>query len=318
MEGEFRVNNLPDKVRLDVFLATKSGISRNQIQNLIAEGKVLLNGKEVKKNIKIEEGDLIQITALPTSWVPTSEYQVSKQKIKPQNIPLNIVYEDEDIIVLNKSAGMVVHPTSKIRSGTLVNALLFHRSTLSRIGGEERPGLVHRLDRDTSGIMVVAKNDFAHLFLAKQFKDRKVRKKYIALVYGEVKEEVEIETFFGRHPRSRKKFSTWGGFDRGKKAVTIIKILEKFKDYTLLEVYPKTGRTHQIRVHLAYIGHPVVGDRVYGKNSEFRIQNVEYNVKRQMLHAQSIGFVHPKTDKYIEFSVPISEDMQKVIEKLRR
>ena len=287
-------------------MSAKSGISRNQIQNLIAEGKVLLDGKKVKKNIKVKDGDLIEITT-PTLF---------EQEIKPENIPLDIIYEDEDIVLLNKKAGMVVHPTSKIRTGTLVNALLFHFKNLSTIGGRERPGLVHRLDRDTSGIMVAAKTDLAHIFLTQQFKDRKVKKKYIALVHGRVKEEEKIETFFGRHPRMRKKMSTWGGFDRGKKAITEIKILERFEDSTLLKVYPRTGRTHQIRVHLASIGHPVIGDRVYRDNSRFKIQDSRLKIKRQMLHAQSIGFIHPGTGKYMEFSVPVPEDMQQVIKFL--
>jgi len=287
LTNDIRVDNLLQPCRLDVFLSEKSGISRNQIQSLILEGKVLLNGKKVKKNIKVKQDDIIEITTP----------QVFEQRINPENIPLDIIYEDDDIVILNKMAGMVVHPTSKIKTGTLVNALLFRFKSLSTIAGIQRPGVVHRLDRDTSGIMIVAKTDFAHISLSQQFKNRKVKKKYIALVWGDVKKEEKIETFFGRHPRARQKMSTWGGFDKGKKAITEIKILKNFENSTLLEVCPLTGRTHQIRVHLASIGHPVVGDKVYGRNLKLRIE-------RQMLHAQSIGFVHPRTGKYMEFSAP--------------
>jgi len=316
MEGEFKINNLLNPERLDVFLAGKSGISRNQAQHLINEGKILLNGKKVKKNVRIKKGDLIEITVL----------QTFEQKIKAENIPLNIIYEDEDVLIINKMAGMVVHPTSKIKSKTLVNALLFHSKTLSTIGGAQRPGLVHRLDRDTSGIMIVAKTNPAHISISQQFKNRKVKKKYIALVCGNVRGEEKIETFFGRHPRARQKMSTWGGFGKGKKAITEIKILERFGDATLLEVSPLTGRTHQIRVHLASIGHPVIGDKVYGEKSKVKSQKharqifsggSKLMVERQMLHAQSVGFVHPRTNQFVEFSIPIPEDIKQVINKLK-
>jgi 23S rRNA pseudouridine1911/1915/1917 synthase len=307
MGDKIRVTNLSDQCRLDVFLSGKLGISRNRIQGLIEEGKILLNAGKVKKNIKIKEGDLIEVTA---PLIP-------EQKINAENIPLDVIYQDDDIIVLNKIAGMIVHPTTKIKSGTLVNALLFHFKVLSDIGGIERSGLVHRLDRDTSGVLVAAKTNPVHTFLSQQFKNREVKKKYIALVHGEVKKEENIETFFGRHPRAREKMSTWGGFDTGKKAITEIKIIEKFKDATLLEVHPRTGRTHQIRVHLAYIGHPVLGDKVYIESSKLKAQSLKLTVSRHMLHAQSIRFLHPGTGKYAEFSVPIPEDMQRIIDNVR-
>lgn len=302
---KINVNNLGQFERIDSFLAKNIDLSRSRIQLLIEEGKIFLNGTRAKKDTKIKNSDIIEI-----------EYDAESDTVKPQNIALDVIYEDEDILVINKPAGLIVHPAGRIKSGTLVNALLYHCSFLSDVGGEERPGLVHRLDKDTSGVMVIAKNNKAHAFLSKQFKDRLVKKKYTAIVHGCLKQEEKIETFYGRHPRERKKMSTWGGLDRGKKAITEIKILKRFKNATVVEAFPKTGRTHQIRVHLASIGHPIIADSVYGTSLFEMPDGTRISDKRQMLHASSIGFTHPVSGKYVEFSAEIPEDMKNILEEI--
>ena len=289
--------------RLDVYLSEKDlGLSRSWIQRLISSGKIRVNDSVVKPSYKIRTGDRIEVT-------------ISKPKplkIEPEKIPLNILYEDRDLIVINKPRGMVVHPGAGVSSGTLVNALLYHCNDLSGIGGVLRPGIVHRLDKDTSGVLVVAKNDFTHLTLSKQFKERSVNKRYIALVKGRVlKEEGKIKASIGRHPVKRKKMAA--GVRRAREAITSYKVLERFKDFTLLEAAPETGRTHQIRVHLSHIGHPIVGDPKYGGRRGLREE-----MKGQALHAQTLGFVHPRTKEYMEFNAPLPKDMEKVIGRLRK
>jgi len=230
--------------------------------------------------------------------------------VQAQDIPLDILYEDEDIIVINKPQGMVVHPAAGNYNSTLVNALLHHCRDLSGINGEMRPGIVHRIDKDTSGVLVVAKNDHSHVNLAQQIKDKTAVRKYIALVEGDIKEDAgTIDAPIGRHPVYRKKMAVVPG---GRRAVTHFKVLERFGRYTLIEARLETGRTHQIRVHMAYIGHPVVGDPVYGYKRQ------SFNLNGQLLHAQCLGFKHPRTGRYMEFCAPLPDYFTDVICKLRQ
>lgn len=285
--------------RIDVFLAAELDYTRSYIKKLIVDGLVFVNGKTVKPSYKVKENDEVVVN------IPEAE----KIDVLPENIPLDILYEDDDIIVINKPQGMVVHPAPGNYSGTLVNALLYHCKNLSGINGILRPGIVHRLDKDTSGVMVIAKNDKAHISLSNQIKERSVFKKYVAIVEGVIKdEEGKIETLIGRHPVDRKKMAV---IEDGRYALTLYKVLERFKENTLVEVVIKTGRTHQIRVHMAYIGHPVVGDHVYGfKKQKFKLEG-------QALHSRVLGFIHPTKGVYMEFEAPLPEYFKKLIEILR-
>lgn len=285
--------------RIDVFLASETDYTRSYIKKLILEGLVLVNDNTVKPNYKLKENDKITLN------IPEAE----KIDIEPENIPLDILYEDEDIIVINKPQGMVVHPAPGNYSGTLVNALLYHCKNLSGINGVLRPGIVHRLDKDTSGVMVVAKNDKAHFSLANQIKDRKILKKYVAVVEGVIKEDQGyVEAPIGRHHTDRKKMAV---VEDGRYALTLYKVLERFKNNTYVEAVIKTGRTHQIRVHMAYIGHPIVGDAVYGYKKQ------KFNLNGQALHARLLGIIHPKKNEYMEFEAPLPEYFVKLIEKIR-
>lgn len=304
----FRAKEKEENQRLDIYLSRKDlGLSRSWIQKLISSGKIKVNNAVVKPSYKVRVGDSIAVT------IPKPK----PLKIEPEKIPLNILYEDRDLMVVNKPRGMVVHPGAGVNSDTLVNALLYHCKDLSGIGGTLRPGIVHRLDKDTSGVLVVAKNDFTHLALSKQFKERKVNKRYIALVKGRVsREQGKIEAPIGRHPVKRKKMAA--GARRAREAITSYKVLERFEDFTLLEAAPKTGRTHQIRVHLSHIGHPIVGDVKYGGRIGLRIKGqgsreAIANLGGQLLHAQTLGFVHPRTKEYMEFNAPLPGDMKKII-----
>ena len=279
-----------DGKRIDAYLSEKlEDMSRVAVQRLVTNGKVLVNGKKVKSSYKVQKKDKIEVE----EEVPV---EVS---LKAQNIPLEVIHEDEDIIVINKPKGMVVHPANGNPDGTLVNAVMaICKDSLSGIGGEIRPGIVHRLDKDTSGIIIVAKNDKAHINLSEQIKEHKVKKTYIALVRGIVKEnEATINMPIGRSEKDRKKMAVT---KKGKEAITHFKVLERYDKYTLLQVNIETGRTHQIRVHLSQIGYPIVGDEVYsnGKN--------EWNIKGQCLHAKSLEFTHPVTGKqmYLEAKLP--------------
>ena len=289
-----------DGKRIDAYLAEElKDVSRVAVQRLITNGKVLVNDKKVKVSYKVQQGDKIQV----------EEEKPVEISIKAQKIPLDIIYEDDDIIVINKPKGMVVHPANGNPDGTLVNAVMaICKDSLSGIGGEIRPGIVHRLDKDTSGIIIVAKNDKAHINLSEQIKDHKVKKTYIALVRGIVKEnEATIKMPIGRSDKDRKKMAVT---KNGKEAITHFKVLKRYEKYTLLQVNIETGRTHQIRVHLSQIGYPIVGDQVYsnGKN--------EWNIKGQCLHAKSLEFTHPSSGKKMYLEAKLPEYFENILEDL--
>lgn len=288
--------------RLDMYISSKDEeLTRTSAQRLIEQGDILVNNKKVKVAYKVSEGDIIAV-----------EKQMPKEiEIKAQNIPVDIVYEDDDIIVVNKPKGMVVHPANGNPDGTLVNAIMaICKDSLSGIGGEIRPGIVHRLDKDTSGLLIVAKNDKAHVNMSEQIKNHEVEKTYIALVKGFVKEnEATINMPIGRSTKDRKKMAV---SKNGKNAVTHFKVIERFVNYTLLEVKIETGRTHQIRVHLSQIGYPIVGDAVYsnGKN--------EWGIEGQCLHAKSLKFKHPITGKEMFIEAPMPEYFENIIKELEK
>lgn len=289
--------------RLDVFLTEQNqDFSRSHVQKLIADGKVMVNGQQRKANFKLTAGDEI------TLEIP----EAVEAEILPEDIPLDILYEDKDIIVINKARGMVVHPAAGVFSGTLVNALMHHCTDLSGINGELRPGIVHRLDKDTSGVMVAAKSDKAHLSLAQQIKDKTAHRIYQAIVYGNIKEEAGIiKGDIGRHPVDRKKMAI---VQEGKSAVTHFKVLERFGEYTLVECALETGRTHQIRVHMTHIGHPLVGDPKYGTNGK---RKDNFSIQGQALHSMSLELDHPVTGERMTFNTELPEDMQKILRYLR-
>ena len=299
---KFVVNAEQQNKRLDVFLSEKNTeLSRSNIQRLIEEKKVLVNGKIEKPSYKVQENDAI-----------TQEKEKPKDiELKAQNIPLEIIYEDNDIIAINKPKGLVVHPANGNPDGTLVNAIMaICKDSLSGIGGQIRPGIVHRLDKDTSGILIVAKNDKAHINLSNQIQNREVKKTYIALVRGIVKEnEATIDMPIGRSTKDRKKMAVTS---KGKNAITHIKVLNRFNEYTLLQVNIETGRTHQIRVHLAEIGYPVVGDSVYsnGKN--------KFGIQGQCLHAKSLDFRHPITGKQMHLEAELPQYFKNIISELKK
>jgi 23S rRNA pseudouridine1911/1915/1917 synthase len=295
--------------RLDIFIAHyEPRISRSRIQSLIKEGLARVNDRPEKPGYKVKLGENITLD-LPEKKV---------HEVLPEPIPLYVIYEDPHIIVLNKPAGLVVHPAPGNYTGTLVNALLYHYGSLPSLGtgprGSERAGIVHRLDKDTSGVMVAARTREALKALSAQFKDRIVQKRYVALVLGVIKKgSGTIEAGLGRHVKERKKISVHT--HKAREAVTLYKVKERFKNATLLEVEIKTGRTHQIRVHLAHIGHPVLGDRVYGGAKAARLNDDA--VARQMLHAESLSLLHTVTGHPMTFSAPPPEDMAETVERLR-
>ena len=292
-----------EKQRLDAYISQNIDISRSMVQKLLDEEKITVNDKIQKASYKVQAFDKIQINIESPKEV----------KIEPQDIPLDIIYEDNDILVVNKQKGLVVHPANGNPDGTLVNAIMAHcKDSLSGIGGELRPGIVHRLDKDTSGLLIIAKNDKAHIQVSKQIKNREVKKTYIALVRGTIAEdEATINMPIGRSTKDRKKMAVT---KNGKEAVTHFKVLNRYTtnkgNYTLLEIKIDTGRTHQIRVHMAEIGHPVIGDSVYsnGKN--------EFGVEGQCLHAKRLEFLHPITGKEIKLEAPLPEYFQNIINSL--
>ena len=287
--------------RLDRYLSRITGLPRSQIQRLIEAGRVLVEGRRLKASAAVLPGQRIRLSIPPPQ--PSA--------LTPEPIPIEILYEDTDLVVLNKPAGLVVHPAPGHPGGTLVHALLHHCPELPGIGGERRPGIVHRLDKDTSGVMVVAKTDAAMRSLTGQFKGRRVKKTYLALVHGEVKQtEARIATEIGRHMHDRKRMAVQTR--KGREAVTTYRVMKRLDGFTLLQVQPETGRTHQIRVHLSSIGHPVVGDKVYGgtREKKFRVPGSGFRGKaeRQLLHAWKLGFFHPRTNDWMEFEAPLPAD----------
>lgn len=291
-------------IRIDSLISFNiDSISRSYAQKLITDEMVLVNGKTVKSNYKVKNGDNIEVT------VPEPQ----KIEVAAEDIDLDILYEDSEIIVINKSQGMVVHPAAGNYTGTLVNALIAHcKDSLSEINGVIRPGIVHRIDKDTSGVLVVAKNNRAHLSLSKQIKDHTVTRRYNAIVHGNIKEQGgTINMPIGRHPVERKKMAVVDE-EKGRRAVTHFSVLERFGDYTLIEAKLETGRTHQIRVHMAYIKHPLLGDPVYGPKKG------KFNLNGQVLHARVLGFIHPSKNTYMEFEAPLPEYFEALLKKLRK
>lgn len=298
MKKEIIVNENIEK-RIDTYLSEKTEYSRTTVQRLIDENKIIINGKKIKASYKPQEGDKIEI-----------QEEVPKEiELKSQDIPLEVLYEDTDIIVVNKPKGMVVHPANGNPDGTLVNAIMsICKGSLSGIGGEIRPGIVHRLDKNTSGAIIIAKNDKAHIALSEQLKNHEIKKTYIALVRGLVKENnATIDMPIARSKKDRKKMDV---DKNGKQAITHFTVLKRFSDCTLLQINIETGRTHQIRVHLSHIGYPIIGDDVYsnGKN--------KWNIEGQCLHAKSLDFKHPITGKQMHIDAELPEYFKKILDEL--
>lgn len=296
----FQVDNESDGLRLDQFLASMmESYSRSFLQKCITEQKVLVNDVAKKSRYMVKEGDYINVK------IPEPE----NVEIEPQNIPIDIIYEDDHLVVINKAQNMVVHPSAGHSSGTLVNALLFHcKGKLSGINGMIRPGIVHRIDKDTSGLLVVAKTDQAHSSLSSQLADHSMQRSYEAIVRGVIAEShVTIEAPIGRHPSQRKKMAV---VKDGKPAVTHIKVLKNYAAHTHVKAELETGRTHQIRVHMAYIGHPIIGDELYSRPGR------RFNLKGQVLHARELGFTHPASGEHLQFKAPVPEDFLKVLTSL--
>lgn len=287
--------------RIDTFIATQNDEwSRSQVQTWLKEDFVLVNGEKIKRNYKVKQGDEISVS------VPDPK----PLEVIAENIPLDIYYEDADVIVVNKPRGMVVHPALGHETGTLVNALMYHCKDLSGINGVLRPGIVHRIDKDTSGLLMVAKNDVAHEKLAEQLRQKTSVRKYIAIVHGVIPhEEGTIDAPIGRDKSDRQSMTVTE--DNSKEAVTHFRVLERFEEFTLVECQLETGRTHQIRVHMKYIGFPLAGDPKYGPRKTIDIDG-------QALHAAVLGFKHPRTNEYLEFSAPIPKVLENIIEQLRR
>lgn len=288
--------------RLDYYISKiLKDKSRTYISKLIKNKLVLVNAEVVKPRYIVRKGDLIQIK------LPKDE----KIKIVPENIPIDIIFEDNDILVVNKSKEMVIHPTPNNISGTLVNALLYYDNNIATVGEALRPGIVHRLDKDTSGILVIAKNQEAYKNLIEQFKLRKVKRVYVALVYGQLDiKEATINAPIGRDPANRTKMTVI--YENSKEAITDYKVIREFKAYSLVELSLQTGRTHQIRVHMAHLGHPIVGDMVYSNRKD------EFNLDSQLLHAKKIGFFHPRSKEYLEFETELPQDFSNIIKILEK
>ena len=288
--------------RLDKFLsAMLPDQSRSYLQKIIKDGNVLVNGEPKKSSYRLEDGD--EVTAdLP---------ELKSPDIEPENIPLDILYEDDSILMVNKPKGMVVHPSAGHYTGTLVNAVLWHcQGQLSGINGVSRPGIVHRIDKDTTGVLVVCKNDAAHNAVAAQLKEHSITRKYRAIVHGVIKEdEGTVDAPIGRHPTERKKMAS--GVKNGKRAVTHYRVLERFQGYTYVECQLETGRTHQIRVHMASIHHPLLGDTVYGPAKD------SHHLEGQTLHAMVLGLIHPVTGEYLEVEAPLPEYFENLLKKFR-
>jgi len=292
-------------MRADIALSkVLQGQTRSRVKRLIEEGNVLIGGEPIKSSRKLEQGEEVSVKIPPPESL----------EAEPEEIPLTVLYEDEDVIVIDKPAGMTVHPGAGVKRGTLVNALLFKCKDLSGIGGKIRPGIVHRLDKNTSGVMVVAKNDMSHDSLVRQFKDRTVKKKYLAIVEGAIKKDSgSFSSKIGRHPTQRIKMSSKAS--SGRESLTNWRVLKRFEKAALVEAEPKTGRTHQIRVHFSENGHPILADVLYGpkKYRTSRLERAAMEIGRQALHASSLGFTHPRTGKFMEFTAPVPQDMKKAL-----
>ncbi len=299
MTEQFRADAEASGKRLDVFVSeSMEEMTRSHVQKLIEEGRVTVNGAAAKGNRRLKDGDLVECD------VPDPK----PAEITAEEIPLDILYEDEDVILVNKPKGMVMHPAAGHDSGTLVNALMFHcGDRLSGINGVLRPGIVHRIDRDTTGVLVICKNDAAHLSLAEQLKEHSITRKYRAIVSGVIKEnEGTVDSPIARDPKDRKKMKC--GMPEGRRAVTHYRVLQRFRSCTYIECRLETGRTHQIRVHMASIGHPVLGDQVYGPAKN------PYHLEGQTLHAMVLGFRHPRTGEYMEFTAPLPKYFSELLE----
>ncbi|MDP4159041.1 MAG: RluA family pseudouridine synthase [Bacillota bacterium] len=299
-EGNLQTFELNEGIRLDVGVTDVLGKSRSFVQDLIGQECVKVNGVPKKANYRVRQGDKIEVE-IPNPVESTAE---------PENIPIEVLYEDEDVLVVNKPQGMVVHPAPGAWTGTLVNALLFYCDNLSGINGVLRPGIVHRIDKDTSGILVVAKNDLAHQRLAAQLKEHTMARRYLALVNGVVSEPSgTVDAPIGRDPSDRKRMAVVT--HHSKRAVTHYTVLERFGESTYLEVRLETGRTHQIRVHMAYVKHPVLGDPLYGPKKN------RFGLNGQMLHAARLGFEHPRNGKWMEFNAPVPDLFADLIKRLK-
>lgn len=283
--------------RIDSFLAKRLDLTRTRIQELIKVEQIKVNNKKIKSSYKIEENDEIEVI------IP----EIQEVEIMPEDIKIDIVFEDKDIAVINKQAGLVVHPAQGHYSGTLVNAILYHIKDLSGINGEMRPGIVHRLDKDTSGLIIIAKNDKAHLELTNMFQNKEIKKTYLAIVKGKInKKKGRIATQIGRDRNDRKKMAVLDSLTQGKNAITNFRVIDQNEKFSLLKVDIETGRTHQIRVHMKYMGYPILGDAVYGRpDSE----------KRQMLHAYKLEFLHPITKEKVEIIAELPDDFKKALIK---
>ncbi|MBQ8208333.1 MAG: RluA family pseudouridine synthase [Clostridia bacterium] len=309
MAQTLRVNEADTGKRIDAWLADALSITRSAAVKLIESGNVLSNGKSVAKSLKVASGQDFEVT------IPEPE----PSEALPENIPLDIIYEDRDLLVVNKPKGMVVHPAAGNPNGTLVNALLYHcGDSLSGIGGVIRPGIVHRIDKDTSGLLVVAKNDETHLALSKQLKDHTVSRVYSAIALGNFNQESgTVDAPIGRHPIDRKKMAVLRNSDSAREAITHYEIIERYGDFTYIKCVLETGRTHQIRVHMSSIGHPLLGDEVYGgSNTKFEARNRAI-ITGQCLHAGELSFIHPKTCEKVHFECPLPDYFNKLINKLR-
>lgn len=296
---EIKVTEENQNKRIDQFLVEQLQLSRSKIAKMVQNNQVLVNGKKTKNSYLLKMDDMIQ----------TEEYQEEPMNLTPENMNLDITYEDNDVIVVNKENGIVVHPAVGNPSHTLVNGLLYHSKELSSLNGEFRPGIVHRIDAYTTGLLMVAKNNKAHEILAKQLEEKKTTRKYIALVWGVIKEDIgTIDAPIGRDLKDRKKMAVTDV--NAKDAITHFKVLERYQEATLIELQLETGRTHQIRVHMNYIGHPVVNDPVYGKKKLI-------DETGQCLHAKELGFIHPTTGKYMEFEAPLPECFINILDQFK-